>query len=101
MSRIIKDELILRTRGKSQRIKTRFQQMVDVPADLKAYLWDHPGGKAPLEKLILRVCEYGHFGQLKTIYQQYPDECYDIINRYPDIKRGVKYWINDWHGKND
>lgn len=30
----------------------------------------------------------------------YPEECYDVINRYDNIKRGVKYWINEWHGSN-
>jgi hypothetical protein len=81
------------------RIPLRHKQEVKVPLDLQAYLWDHPTGMAPLEKLLLRTFRYCSFEQLKAIYRQYPEECFDTIQRHHDIKRGVRYWINYWHGK--
>lgn len=84
-----------------KRIVPRYTEMVVVAQDLQPFLWDHPGGEAPLEKLILRTFRYGDFEQLKRIYQHYPEACRDIVSRYPDIKRGVKYWIKEWYGSND
>jgi len=71
--------------------------MATVPKELQKFLWDHPDGKAPLEKLLLRTFEYGSFEQIKKYFRLYPEECYDLISRYDTIKRGVKYWINEWH----
>jgi len=83
------------------RIVPRYTEMIEVPKDIQPFLWDHPTGKAPLEKLILRTFRYGDFGQLKRIYEHYPEACRDIVSWYPNIKRGVKYWIKDWYGSND
>lgn len=80
------------------RIQIRVNQKVKAPEDLQAYVWDHPRGEAPLEKLILRTFKYGSFHQIRRIYNQYTLACYDIANKYPEVKRGVKFWINDWHG---
>jgi len=80
-----------------RRTQIRFRSMTPVPEELQKFLWDHPDGKAPLEKLLLRTLEYGSFEQIKRIYSMYPEECYDIISRYDNIKRGVKYWIHEWH----
>lgn len=74
----------------------RFKERVEVPREMRQYLWDHPEGSAPLEKMILRVFQYGSFGQLRFIFERYPAACFDIANRYTDVKRGVKYWINEW-----
>lgn len=84
-----------------QRIVPRYTEKVAVAKDLQPFLWDHSDGMAPLEKLILRTFRYGDFEQLKRVYEHYPEECRDIVSRYPDIKRGVKYWIKEWYGSND
>jgi hypothetical protein len=78
-----------------------FNNNVPVPEDLQKFLWDHPEGLAPLEKLLLRTFQYGSYEQLKKIYSQYPEQSVGIITRYSDIKRGVKYWIKEWHGEAD
>jgi len=80
----------------SERIPIHYRAVVNVPADLQKFLWDYPEGKAPLEKLLLRTLEYGSFEQVKRIYRRYPEECYDVVNRYQHLKRGIKYWIREW-----
>jgi len=78
------------------RIKWKYVQKVNIPTNVKNFLWDEDT-VAPLEKLILRVLQYGNFDQIKYIYSTYPEETTDIINRYSDIRRGVKFWIVYWN----
>jgi hypothetical protein len=79
------------------RIVPKFKKTVKIPKEFSKYLWDHPTKSAPLEKLIVRVLKYGNFEEIKKIYLAYREEVYDVIQRYPDIKRGVRFWIKRWH----
>ncbi len=81
------------------RIKWKYTQKVPIPDECKSMLWDEQGN-APLEKLIFRVLQYGNFDELQLIYSLYPQETTDIASRYPDIRRGVKFWIKYWNAKN-
>jgi len=29
-------------------------------------------------------------------YKLYPEKTYNIAMKYPDIKRGVKFWVKRW-----
>ena len=81
------------------RIPLRYKKEVSVPKSLQKFLWDHTDKKAPLEKLILRTFKYGSYEQIKLLYEKYPDECFNVMQRHSDIKRGVSYWIKHWHGQ--
>jgi len=63
---------------------------------MKQYLWDNEG-VAALEKIILRVLLYGKFEDIKKIYSMYSRETGDIACKSPEIKRGVRFWINRWN----
>ena len=63
--------------------------------------WDEQKSIAPLEKVIMRIFDYGKFEEIKYLYGKYPKQCYDFIQRYPDVQRGIKFWINKWHEKNN
>ena len=54
-------------------------------------------GKAPLESIILKVLTYGKFEDIRTLYKMFPEETYSVVKRYPDIKRGVRFWIKRWY----
>jgi hypothetical protein len=83
-----KDQLI-------QRIKWDYKENVKIPEEFKVYLWEY-NEIAPLEILIRRVLKYGDFEEIRKIYEMYPDEVYRIAFKYPDTKRGVKFWIKRW-----
>lgn len=82
------------------RIPLKYRKKVILPKNLKMLLWDHPDQPVMLEKIITRVLKYGRFEEIKWLYDTYPRQTYDVTNRYSDIKRGVKFWINHWN-KND
>jgi hypothetical protein len=84
---------------KLQRIKPFYTQKVPIPSNLTSLLWDEQD-TAPLEKLILRVLQYGNYEEIHTIYSLYSTETTDIVSRYPDIKRGVKFWVRYWNEHN-
>lgn len=77
------------------RIKWDYFERVGIPERFSRYLWDYRQ-EAPLEILILRVLKYGSFEEIKNIFELYPDETYRISMKYPEIKRGVKFWIKRW-----
>lgn len=79
------------------RVKWRYLKQVEIPQRYQTFLWDHPAGRAPLEKFLVRLFTYGQFEDLQWVYAHYPKESIDIISRYPDIRRGVKFWIRRWH----
>ena len=81
-----------------KRIKWNYIKPVKIPESLKLYLWEYQD-YAPLEILILRTLTYGSFEDIKKIYNLYPEETYKIALKYPQIKRGVKYWIERWKKK--
>lgn len=85
----------------TSRIIPKYTKMVRVPAKYAKYLWDHKGIKVPLEKYLLRMLMYGDFENVKFFFSKYPEEVHYISNQYPQIDRGVRYWINQWykHGK--
>ena len=83
-----------------KRIKLKYKGIVKIPKNISILFWDEPVLKVPLEKLILRVYEYGNFDEIKRIYKKYPSQCYEFSKRYPNINRGIKYWVRRWHEKN-
>jgi len=83
----------------ARRIPWIFTVEVEVPDHYQKYLWDYPEGKAPLEMFLVRLFTYGRFEDIRWVFQQYPQQSFNIVSRYPDIRRGVKYWIKRWHEK--
>jgi len=81
------------------RLKIQYKQKIKIPEKFKRYFWDEPSGFTFLEKFILRIFKYGNFEEIKEVYKRYPDECYEITLKYPDIKRGIKFWIRRWKGE--
>lgn len=81
---------------KPQRIKPSHKAFVKIPEKYKLFFWDCSEGKVILEKFILRILQYGGFEDLKWLYRNYPEETYEIAIKYPEIKRGVKFWIKWW-----
>jgi len=82
-----------------KRIIPKYMNKVSVPVSVQALLWDEKGRKAPLEKLILRILTYGRFKEVRWVYGRHPSETFEMLSRYPEIKRGVKFWIEHWHAK--
>lgn len=95
MTRTIKNTDLL-----PQRIPWTYPERIIVPAQYQKYLWDYPGDKAPLEIFILRLCLYGRFEDLQWLFHHYPHQSYTIVQRYPKIHRGVKFWIKHWYETN-
>jgi uncharacterized protein Usg len=81
------------------RVIPKYRNKISVPEKYRRFLWDYPDGYAPLETLILRVLKYGKFEDVKWIYQQYPNETYYVAFTYPEVKRGIKFWIKRWREK--
>lgn len=86
----------MKTIGKVERVKIQYTEQVEIPQEFKKYFWDCPDGKTYLEKFILRILTYGSFEEIKRIYEKYPKETHHIAFKYPEIKRGVKFWIKLW-----
>jgi len=82
-----------------KRIKPVYTKIINIPKRYKMFLWDEPTGKTYIEKYILRILYYGDFEDIKYIYRKYPNETFNIAFRYPEIKRGVKFWIKLWKTK--
>jgi len=78
------------------RIKPTHTEQTLIPGELGKYLWEHKK-TAPLEKIILRTLLYGNFEEIRKIYLLYPAETRETANRYPEIKRGVLFWIKRWN----
>jgi hypothetical protein len=78
-----------------QRIMWDYEEEVKIPDKFKMYLWEYKD-KAPLEILIIRILKYGDFEEIREIYNLYPEQVYKISNKYPDMKRGVRFWIRRW-----
>ncbi len=81
------------------RIKPEYIKYIEIPDELQALFWDCPERKTYLEKFIKRILDYGNFDEIKWVYQQYPEETFRIVFKYPDIRRGVKFWIKLWSNK--
>jgi len=78
------------------RIPWKYSEEVPVPERYRRFIWDHPEGRTPLEKFIYRLLKYGRFEDIRWVYKRYPEQTSDIAFRYPDIKRGVRFWIRYW-----
>lgn len=89
----------MKVRGLTNRIRPEYTNQIGIPQGFKKYFWDCPDGKTYLEKFILRILTYGSFKEIKWIYERYPKETYNIAFKYPEIKRGVKFWIKLWKKK--
>ncbi|MCM8806521.1 MAG: hypothetical protein ABIN23_07190 [candidate division WOR-3 bacterium] len=84
---------------KMQRIRPIYKKRIKISRRFKAIFWDCPNGETYLEKFILRILKYGNFEEIKWIYDKFPEETYDVALRYPEMKRGVKFWIRLWKEK--
>ncbi len=78
-----------------EQLKIKHKQWVSIPTKWKPFLWSYQH-KAPLEKLIVAVCRYGKFEDIKQLYQLYPKALEEIALRRPDIPRGIKFWVKRW-----
>ncbi len=78
-------------------IKPTYKEKSSIPCGMEKYLWEHKK-TAPLEKIILRVLQYGSFKEKKKIYILYPSETFLTAGKYPEIKRGVRFWIKKTTG---
>ena len=83
----------------TERIKWTYSGTVPFPDKYKKFLWEYPNRRAPLEKLIYRIFTYGKFDDIRWLYEKYPDQSYELSKKYFDVKRGVKFWIEYWHGQ--
>ena len=92
----MKDLFKMRIIANSERLKIDYKKKVEIPEKYKGFFWDCPDGSVILEKYILRILSYGDFEDVKEIYENYPDEVFKIAFKYPEIKRGVKFWIRRW-----
>lgn len=82
--------------GEARRVRWAFPEPVSVPRAFAQHLWDHPDGRAPLEKLVLRVLERGGFEEIRRLYLRYPRAVESVVRRYRGLRRGVRYWIERW-----
>jgi len=85
----------MKTNQAIRRIRWDYEEKVKIPEEFKMYLWEYKE-KAPLEILIIRVLKYGDFEEIREIYKMYPEQVYKISTKYPNIKRGVRFWIRRW-----
>ena len=85
-------------REKPKRLRWDFPQRVEIPSVFRRYLWEYQK-EAPLEILVLRVLTYGDFQELRELYDLYPRESLLIALKYPNVKRGVRYWLKRWSKK--
>jgi len=83
-------------RANSERLKIEYKKKVKIPEKHKSFFWDCHDGSVILEKYILRILTYGNFEGIKELYNEYPEETFKIAFKYPEIKRGVKFWIKKW-----
>ncbi len=82
---------------KIQRVKWKYIQKFSIPEKNRKFLWDYPEGSAPLEIYLLRLLTYGSFEDIRNLFSQFPDEVNNMVQRYPQIHRGVIFWIRHWY----
>ena len=87
------DELIESRPAQAARNRPVYTRIVTIPRDIRPLLWDCPDGKATLEKVVLRAVSYGNFDQLRLVCRKFPAASRHVANTYPDIRRGVRYWV--------
>lgn len=87
------DEIVGSQATRAARNIPVYIQRVAVPRELRPFMWDCPDGKAPLEKMVLRTLNYGNFAELRFVCRKFPVAARHIANTYPDIRRGVRYWV--------
>jgi len=83
----------MKTTGTQQRIKPQYTQKVEVPQAFRKFLWDHPTGKAPLEKVINRLLVHATFENIRWLMKYYPEATFRVTQKYPDVPRGAKFWV--------
>ncbi len=86
----------MQIRGDVKRVKMIYKEWIRIPEPFRKFVWDSLNGKAPLESVILKVLMYGKFEDIKKLYEMYPEETYTTAFRYPEIKRGIKFWLKRW-----
>ena len=87
----------MRTRGPALRIRWRYTERISIPPAWRRWFWDHPEGTVPLEKLTLRVVQFGDYEAIHEVYAMNPDAFRDVVQRHHrDVPRGVFFWIRVW-----
>jgi len=87
----------MKTTGKQDRIKPEFTELIEVPEAFRPFLWDHPGGKAPLEKVIYRLLVYASFESIQWLMTHYPEATYRLALKYQDVPRGARFWVKTFY----
>ena len=86
----------MRTTGEPRRIPMVYKDWVEVPAPFRKFVWSTLEGKVPLEDLFVKVLTYGRFEDIRELFRRYPRETRDVMERYADLRRGVRYWVRRW-----
>lgn len=50
-----------------ERIKWKYKNLVNIPENMKMFFWNEHNKAVPLEKLIMRIFEYGNFEEIKWL----------------------------------
>jgi len=87
----------MKTTGQQKRIKPEYTQQIEMPSAYSHLLWDHPNGRAPLEKVIHRLLIYADIDKIKWLMTNYPQITYQLITKYPDVPRGAKFWVKKYY----
>ncbi len=87
---------MVKTQGPCTRKSAVYKEWVIVPTRFASFVWDSFEGKTPLEELVHRVLVYGKFEDIRDLYHLYPDAVRHVGLTYPDVHRGVRYWIKEW-----
>ncbi len=85
------------TAFKTQRLKWKYTRAISYPAKYHKFLWDYSDGSAPLEIYLLRLLTYGNYENIRKLFSQFPQQTYEMIQRLPQIRWGVKFWIRKWY----
>lgn len=87
----------MKTTGEQKRIIPEYTRKISIPEGFRHLLWDHPNGKAPLEKVVHRLLVYATFDSIKWLMYHYPEVSYKLIFKYSDIPRGSRFWVKEFY----
>ncbi len=84
--------------GSIKRIVPKYKEWVVVPEEFRAVIWDAFRGESPLEEMVYKILLYGKFHHIRRAYELYPEVVKHVAFSYPEIHRGVRYWVRKWSG---
>ena len=91
----------MKVRGPTERIVPKYTEWIEIPERFRAFVWDALEGKTPLEDIILKVLLYGKFEDIRDAFALYPDAVIHVALSYPEIHRGIRFWIKKWRDERD